>query len=99
MEQMTTTDQETPVALRPAQGLPEDMAGLRDEIKKALAAIEHAGDILEQTARHVREQRTQSVYDYLRSKLRGVWIRALGITFVGWGLIIATGWVVWLILF
>ena len=40
-------------------------------------------------ARVTGEQHSASVYDYLRGKLRGVWIRALVITFLLWGVISA----------
>ena len=72
----------------------EEIAALRDDIGQTLTAITQAGEVLNEAARHVREQRTASVYDYLRSKLRGVWIRALIITFILWGGIAALGWYV-----
>ena len=57
--------------------------------------IEKAGKEFSDSARHIQEQRGASVYDYLQRKLRGVWIRALIITFVLWGLLIAGGWYGW----
>jgi len=75
--------------------LQDEVAGLREELAGIRDLIKQAGEELEQAARHIQEQRGASVYDYLQHKLRGVWIRALVITFVLWGLLIAGGWYGW----